>query len=111
MGRWRCARDVAVNPIEFAEGDSGTFAVAGTVDDFAVGGARPPYLSCGMIIEEGVEVDLLRRLAHAMARTAAEPAVTIVAGDTKVAGRGACNTSFIKTSGIGLISDLDVDDA
>jgi hydrogenase expression/formation protein HypE len=92
-----------VDPIEFPGGDIGKLAVAGTVNDLAVGGARPLYLSCGMIIEEGVEVDLLRRVARSMARTAAEAGVTVVAGDTKVVGRGACDKLFINTSGIGII--------
>jgi len=92
-----------VDPLEFPGGDIGKLAVAGTVNDLAVGGARPLYLSCGVIVEEGVEVDLLRRMARSMARTAAQAGVMIVTGDTKVVGRGACDKLFINTSGIGVI--------
>jgi hydrogenase expression/formation protein HypE len=92
-----------VDPLVFPGGDIGRLAVAGTVNDLAVGGARPLHLSCSVIVEEGVEVDLLRRLANSMAATAAEATVTIVTGDTKVVGRGACDKLFITTSGIGVI--------
>jgi hydrogenase expression/formation protein HypE len=92
-----------VDPLEFPGGDIGKLAVAGTVNDLAVGGARPLHLSCAVIIEEGVEVDLLRRLARSMAATAVEAGVTIITGDTKVVGRGACDKLFITTSGIGVI--------
>jgi hydrogenase expression/formation protein HypE len=92
-----------VDPLEFPGGDIGSLAVAGTVNDLAVGGAQPLYLSCAMIIEEGADVDLLRRVARSMARTAASAGVKIVTGDTKVVERGACDKLFINTSGIGVI--------
>jgi hydrogenase expression/formation protein HypE len=92
-----------VDPLEFPGGDIGRLAVAGTVNDLAVGAARPLHLSCSVIIEEGVPVDLLRRLARSMASTAAEAGVTIVTGDTKVVGRGACDKLFITTSGVGVV--------
>jgi hydrogenase expression/formation protein HypE len=92
-----------VDPLEFPGGDIGKLAVCGTINDLAVGGARPLYLSCAVIIEEGLEVDLLRRLAHSMARTAAQAGVQIITGDTKVVGRGACDKLFITTSGVGVI--------
>ena len=92
-----------VDPLEFPGGDIGKLAVAGTINDLAVGGARPLHLSCAVIIEEGIEVDLLRRLARSMAATAAAAGVTIITGDTKVVGRGACDKLFITTSGIGVI--------
>jgi hydrogenase expression/formation protein HypE len=92
-----------VDPLEFPGGDIGKLAVAGTVNDLAVGAARPLHLSCSVIVEEGVEIELLRRLANSMASTAAEAGVTIVTGDTKVVGRGACDKIFITTSGIGVV--------
>jgi hydrogenase expression/formation protein HypE len=92
-----------VDPLEFPGGDIGKLAIAGTVNDLAVGGARPLFLSTAMIIEEGAEVGLLRRIARSMASTAAEVGVTIVAGDTKVVGHGACDKLFINTSGLGVI--------
>ena len=92
-----------VDPIEFPGGDIGRLAVAGTVNDLAVSGARPLHLTCSVIIEEGLEVALLRRIARSMAVSAVEAGVTIVAGDTKVVNRGACDKLFITTSGIGVI--------
>ena len=94
-----------VDPIEFPGGDIGKLAVCGTVNDLAVGGAKPLYLSCSVIIEEGMEVDLLRRIAISMARTAAQAGVAIVTGDTKVVGHGSCDKIFINTAGIGVIRD------
>jgi hydrogenase expression/formation protein HypE len=92
-----------VDPLFFPGGDIGKLAVCGTVNDLAVGGAVPLYLSCAMIIEEGVAVDLLRRIAASMARSAAQAGVQIVTGDTKVVPRNACDKLFITTSGIGVI--------
>jgi len=92
-----------VDPLEFPGGDIGKLAVAGTINDLAVGGARPLHLSCAVIIEEGIELDLLRRLARSMAATAAAADVTIITGDTKVVGRGDCDKLFITTTGIGVI--------
>jgi hydrogenase expression/formation protein HypE len=92
-----------VDPLFFPGGDIGKLAVCGTVNDLAVGGAVPLYLSCAMIIEEGVAVDLLRRIAASMARSAAQAGVKIVTGDTKVVPRNACDKLFITTSGIGVI--------
>ncbi len=92
-----------VHPLEFPGGDIGKLAVCGTVNDLAVGGARPLYLSCSVIIEEGIEVDLLRKIARSMADAAKQAGVQIVTGDTKVVDRGACDRLFINTSGIGVI--------
>ncbi len=94
-----------VDPIEFPGGDIGKLAICGTVNDLAVGGAKPLYLSCSVIIEEGVEVDLLRRVARSMAATAASAGIAIVTGDTKVVGHGSCDKLFINTAGIGVIRD------
>lgn len=92
-----------VHPLEFPGGDIGKLAVCGTVNDLAVGGAKPLYLSCSVIIEEGIEVDLLRKIARSMADAAKQAGVQIVTGDTKVVDRGACDRLFINTSGIGVI--------
>jgi hydrogenase expression/formation protein HypE len=94
-----------VDPLFFPGGDIGKLAVNGTVNDLAVGGARPLYLSCGAIIEEGLAVETLRQVARSMAEAAAACGVTIVTGDTKVVPRGACDKLFINTSGIGVIRE------
>ncbi|WP_417628638.1 hydrogenase expression/formation protein HypE [Pararhodobacter aggregans] len=99
-----------VTPVEFPGGDIGKIAVCGTVNDLAVGGAKPLWLSASFIIEEGCEIALLRRLVASMAREAAKAGVRIVTGDTKVVNRGACDTVYITTAGVGVIPpgrDLD----
>jgi hydrogenase expression/formation protein HypE len=101
-----------VDPLFFHGGDIGKLAVCGTVNDLAVGGAKPLYLSCAVVIEEGVAVETLRRIAISMAETARKAGVSIVTGDTKVVQRGACDKIFITTTGIGVIPahvDLGVD--
>ncbi len=92
-----------VDPLIFPGGDIGKLAVCGTVNDLAVGGAIPLYLSCAAIIEEGMSVDLLRDIARSMAQTAREAGVEIVTGDTKIVNKGACDKMFITTTGIGTI--------
>jgi len=92
-----------VTPLEFPGGDIGRLAVCGTVNDLAVGGARPLWLSAAFIIEEGCEIALLRRIVASMAEEAAKAGVTIVTGDTKVVERGKGDGVFITTSGIGVI--------
>ena len=92
-----------VSPLFFNGGDIGTLAVAGTVNDLAVSGARPLYLSCGVVIEEGLPVETLRRVVASMKRVAAEAGVAIVTGDTKVVERGAADKLFINTAGIGVV--------
>jgi hydrogenase expression/formation protein HypE len=94
-----------VDPLIFPGGDIGKLAVCGTVNDLAVGGAVPLYLSCAVIIEEGVSIDLLRRIARSMAQTAKAAGVEIVTGDTKVVHKGACDKLFITTTGIGVIRE------
>jgi hydrogenase expression/formation protein HypE len=94
-----------VDPLFFPGGDIGKLAVCGTVNDLAVGGAKPLYLSCAAIVEEGVTIDLLRQVAGSMARTAREAGVAIVTGDTKVVPRGACDKLFLTTTGIGVIRE------
>ena len=92
-----------VSPLEFPGGNIGDLAVNGTVNDLAVGGATPLWLSCAVIIEEGCSVDLIRRVASSMRATADEAGVHIVTGDTKVVGRGHGDGIYVTTSGIGLI--------
>ena len=92
-----------VSPLAFPGGDIGTLAVCGTVNDLAVGGALPRWLSCGLIIEEGLPIDTLRSVLASMARCAQEAGVAIVTGDTKVVERGAADGLFINTAGIGTI--------
>ena len=94
-----------IHPLRFPGGDIGKLAVCGTINDLAVGGAKPLYLTCAVIIEEGFPVDALREIAASMARTALAAGVSIVTGDTKVVGRGACDKLFINTTGIGVIRE------
>jgi hydrogenase expression/formation protein HypE len=97
-----------VDPLIFPGGDIGKLAVCGTVNDLAVGGAVPLYLSCAVIIEEGLAIEFIRKIARSMARTANEAGVQIVAGDTKIVNKAACDKMFITTTGIGAIRE-DVD--
>jgi hydrogenase expression/formation protein HypE len=92
-----------VTPLEFPGGDIGTLAVCGTVNDLAVGGARPLWLSAAFIVEEGCEIALLRRIVASMAAEAARAGVRIVTGDTKVVERGKGDGVFITTAGVGVI--------
>ena len=92
-----------VTPLEFPGGDIGKLAVCGTVNDLAVSGARPLYLSCGLVLEEGLQMEVLSKIAQSMARTAREAGVFIVTGDTKVVERGAADRLFINTAGIGVV--------
>lgn len=92
-----------VSPLEFPGGDIGKLAVCGTINDLAVGGATPLYLSCAVILEEGIELALVERIARSMAASAAAAGVRIVTGDTKVVERGACDKLFITTTGLGVI--------
>ena len=92
-----------IAPLFFPGGDIGKLAVCGTVNDLAVGGATPLYLTCGMIIEEGLPTDTLRSVVESMAKTAQEAGVLIVTGDTKVVEKGGCDQLFINTAGIGVI--------
>ena len=94
-----------VHPLSFPGGDIGKLAVCGTINDLAVGGATPLYLSCAVIVEEGMPVEQLRQIARSMAETAAAAGVQIVTGDTKVVHRGACDKLFITTTGIGVIRE------
>ena len=93
-----------VTPHFFPGGDIGKLAVCGTVNDVATSGARPLYLSCGFVLEEGFPMDDLRRICQTMADTAAEAGVKLVTGDTKVVNRGHGDGIYINTSGIGLVA-------
>jgi hydrogenase expression/formation protein HypE len=92
-----------VDPLEFPGGDIGKLAVCGTVNDLAVGGAVPLYLSCAAIIEEGLPFDILHRIARSMAVAARDAGVQVITGDTKVVQRGACDKLFLTTTGVGTI--------
>jgi hydrogenase expression/formation protein HypE len=92
-----------VTPIFFPGGDIGKLAVNGTVNDLAVGGARPLYLSAAFILEEGLPLTDLQRLIHSMQEACQTAGVLLVTGDTKVVPRGSADQVFINTSGIGMI--------
>ncbi|MDO8427183.1 MAG: hydrogenase expression/formation protein HypE [Deltaproteobacteria bacterium] len=94
-----------VNPIFFPGGDIGKLSVCGTINDLAVGGAEPVYLSASFIIEEGMDIGELKRIVASMAKTANDSGVKIVTGDTKVVERGKGDKLFITTTGIGVIAD------
>lgn len=93
-----------VDPLFFPGGDIGTLAITGTVNDLAVSGAKPLFLSCGMVLAEGLPLDLLRRICASMRAVADRVGVSIVTGDTKVVERGAADKVFINTTGIGVIA-------
>ncbi len=94
-----------VQPIFFPGGSIGELAVHGTVNDLAVGGAKPLYLSTGFILEEGLPIKELHEILVAMKQAALKAGVQIVTGDTKVVPRGACDKIFINTSGIGVVPE------
>ncbi|MCP9464464.1 MAG: hydrogenase expression/formation protein HypE [Nitrospira sp.] len=94
-----------VRPLFFPGGDIGSLAVYGTVNDLAMCGAKPLYLSAGFILEEGLSVDVLRQVVMSMAEAARAAGVSIVTGDTKVVDRGKGDGIFINTAGIGLVPD------
>ena len=91
-----------VQPLEFPGGDIGKLAVHGTVNDLAVAGAIPRYLSLSAIIEEGLEIELLERLVASLAEAARETDVQVVAGDTKVVPRGQGGGLYFITTGVGI---------
>jgi hydrogenase expression/formation protein HypE len=94
-----------VDPVFFPGGDIGELAVNGTVNDLAVCGARPLYLSSALIIEEGLPMEDLRRIVRSMKNAAARAGVLLITGDTKVVDRGKGDKIFINTSGIGAIEN------
>ncbi len=98
-----------VRPIFFRGGDIGKLSICGTVNDLAVTGAEPKYISVGVILEEGFDFDDLKKIVVSMATAAHEAGVKIVTGDTKVVGRGQADGIFINTAGVGeLIDGVDI---
>jgi hydrogenase expression/formation protein HypE len=101
-----------VSPMFFPGGDLGKLAVYGTVNDLAMAGAAPHFLSCGLILEEGTPLETLRRVIVSMQRAAEEVGVRIVTGDTKVVDRGKGDGIFINTAGLGLVpAGIDISPA
>lgn len=94
-----------VKPLFFPGGDIGKLAVCGTVNDVAMNGALPLYLSAGFVLEEGFPIESLERIVASMEKAAAEAGVQIVTGDTKVVEKGAIDGIYINTAGIGQIID------
>ncbi|MCS6995141.1 MAG: hydrogenase expression/formation protein HypE [Anaerolineales bacterium] len=92
-----------VSPLFFPGGDIGHLAVCGTVNDLAVMGATPLYLTAGFILEEGLPLDTLQRIVHSMRAAAEEAGVQIVSGDTKVVQRGKADGVYIATAGVGVL--------
>src|SRR5437868_15136917 len=92
-----------VKPLFFPGGDIGSLAVHGTVNDLAMGGATPLFLSVGFILEEGLPMETLRRVVSSLQRAAQSAGVEVVTGDTKVGERGSADGMFINTTGIGLV--------
>jgi hydrogenase expression/formation protein HypE len=97
-----------VHPLVFPGGDIGKLAVNGTVNDLAMSGARPAYLSVGFILEEGLPMEMLWRIVQSIKQAADEASVRIVTGDTKVVDRGKGDGIFINTSGVGLVEHQKV---
>jgi hydrogenase expression/formation protein HypE len=93
-----------ITPLFFPGGDIGSLAIHGTVNDLAMGGARPVYLSAGFILEEGLPLSDLHRIVQSMAGAARDAGVQIVTGDTKVVERGSGDGVFINTCGVGVVS-------
>jgi hydrogenase expression/formation protein HypE len=94
-----------VSPIFFPGGDIGKLAVCGTVNDLAMSGARPLYLSLAFIIEEGLSLKELEKIVDSVQKAAVEAGVKIITGDTKVVPRGSADRLFINTAGVGLIPE------
>lgn len=94
-----------VSPFEFPGGNIGKLSICGTVNDLSCMGAKPLYMTCSFVIEEGFPMDKLEEIASYMEKTAAEAGVKIVAGDTKVAGKGQVDHVFITTTGIGKLQE------
>ena len=96
-----------VTPVIFRGGDIGRLCICGTVNDLLMRGAKPKYITCGFILEEGLAISTLERVVHSMAETAREAGVIIVAGDTKVInGNGGL---YINTAGVGFVpEDVDI---
>jgi len=94
-----------VRPLFFPGGDIGTLAVNGTVNDLAMCGAKPLYLTAGFILEEGLEIETLQRIVQSMKRAAEAAGVAIITGDTKVVERGKGDGIYINTAGVGIAGE------
>jgi hydrogenase expression/formation protein HypE len=94
-----------VRPLFFPGGDIGSLPVHGTVNDLAMGGAKPLFLSAAFILEEGLSIDSLKRVVQSMREAAAAAGVSIVTGDTKVVEKGCADQLFINTAGIGIVPE------
>jgi hydrogenase expression/formation protein HypE len=94
-----------VKPLFFPGGDIGSLAVHGTVNDLAMGGAVPLFLSAAFIIEEGLSIEVLRRIVNSLRQAAETAGVQVVTGDTKVVEKGSGDGLFINTTGLGLVPD------
>jgi hydrogenase expression/formation protein HypE len=94
-----------VTPLFFPGGDIGRLAVNGTVNDLAMSGARPLFLTAAFILEEGLPIGDLERITQSMAKAASEAGVSIVTGDTKVVNHGSADKLFITTAGVGVVPD------
>ncbi len=98
-----------VRPLAFPGGDIGSLAVNGTVNDLAMSGARPLYLSCGFILEEGLPMETLWQVVRSMRRAADQAGVSIVTGDTKVVDKGKGDGLYVNTAGVGVLEHaLDI---
>jgi hydrogenase expression/formation protein HypE len=95
-----------VSPLEFPGGNIGALAVHGTVNDLAMMGAEPRYLTAGFVLEEGLMFDVLDRVVATMAAAAREAGVLLVTGDTKVVERGRADGMYVNTTGIGILDDV-----
>ena len=100
-----CTDAHIVTPLFFPGGDIGRLAVCGTVNDLAMVGARPRWITASFILEEGLEIEILERIVVSMAEAAEEAGITVVAGDTKVAERGKVDGVYISTTGVGTVPD------
>ncbi len=99
-----------VRPLFFGGGDIGRLAICGTVNDVAMMGAQPLYLTAGFILEEGLDLSVLERVVSSMCAAADEAGIQIIAGDTKVVDRGLADGLYINTSGIGRVpNDIQID--
>lgn len=102
--RWAFTTDsYVIRPLFFPGGDIGKLAVCGTINDLAVAGATPLFLSCALIIEEGLEVSTLEKVVYSIKETAEGAGVQIITGDTKVVEHGGADGLFINTSGVGIV--------
>jgi len=103
--RWAFSTDsYVIKPLFFPGGDIGKLAVSGTINDLAVAGATPLFLSCALIIEEGLELSTLEKIISSMKETADRANVQIITGDTKVVEHGSADRLFINTSGVGIVT-------